>query len=58
LGKFLGAIVALFGIGIFALPAGIIASGFNEEMQKRQTLRNKTQPIICPHCGKEIEDNR
>ncbi len=58
LGKFLGAIVALLGIGIFALPAGIIASGFNEEMQKRQTLRNKTQPTICPHCGKEIEDNR
>jgi len=58
LGKFLGAIVALFGIGIFALPAGIIASGFNEEIQKRQTLRNKTQPITCPHCGKEIDHNR
>lgn len=55
LGKFLGAIVALFGIGIFALPAGIIASGFNEEMQKRQALRTQIQPKICPHCGKKID---
>ncbi len=56
LGKFLGAIVALFGIGIFALPAGIIASGFNEEMQKRQALKNQIQPRNCPHCGKKIDD--
>mgnify|MGYP003444872691 FL=1 len=36
LGRFLGAILAFLGIGIFALPAGIIASGFSEEVQKRK----------------------
>ena len=54
LGKFIGAVVALFGIGIFALPAGIIASGFTEEMQKRQALKTQARSRICPHCGKEI----
>lgn len=36
LGRFLGAILAFLGIGIFALPAGIIASGFSEEVLKRK----------------------
>ncbi|MEG4800607.1 ion transporter [Microcoleus sp. ARI1-B5] len=36
LGKLLGAILAFLGIGIFALPAGIIASGFSEEVQRRK----------------------
>jgi len=36
LGKFLGAILAFVGIGIFALPAGIISSGFSEEVQRRR----------------------
>ncbi|MEO6861085.1 MAG: ion transporter [Microcoleus sp.] len=35
-GKFLGAILAFLGIGIFALPAGIIASGFSEEVQNKK----------------------
>lgn len=50
LGKFLGAVIALLGIGLFALPAGILASGFAEEIQKKSKRR------ICPHCGKEIDD--
>ncbi len=50
MGKFLGAIIALLGIGIFALPAGILASGFSEEISKREN-REK----ICPHCGKRID---
>jgi voltage-gated potassium channel len=50
LGKFLGAIIALLGIGMFALPAGILGSGFVEEIQKK-----KASSKICPHCGKAIE---
>lgn len=49
-GKFLGAVIALLGIGMFALPAGILASGFAEELQKKGKKR------VCPHCGKEIDD--
>ncbi|MEG4217920.1 ion transporter [Microcoleus sp. Pol14C6] len=36
LGKLLGAMLAFLGIGIFALPAGIIAAGFSEELQKKK----------------------
>lgn len=50
IGKFFGAIIAILGIGMFALPAGILASGFAEEMQRRRKRR------ICPHCGKDIDE--
>ncbi|MBU7010980.1 MAG: ion transporter [Theionarchaea archaeon] len=52
LGKFLGAVIALLGIGMFALPAGILASGFAEELQKKGRKEKK----ICPHCGKDIDE--
>ncbi|OGS26938.1 MAG: hypothetical protein A2297_00995 [Elusimicrobia bacterium RIFOXYB2_FULL_48_7] len=50
LGKFLGSIIALIGIGMFAVPTAIIGSGFMEEMQ-REKKAHKT----CPHCGKELD---
>lgn len=65
LGKFLGAVIALLGIGLFALPAGILASGFAEELQHNRTKNcehEQGEPeelssiIICPHCGKEIHN--
>jgi voltage-gated potassium channel len=51
LGKLMGAVVAIIGIGIFALPAGILASGFAEEAAKRKQIKT------CPHCGKLIDIN-
>jgi voltage-gated potassium channel len=51
LGKFLGSLIALLGVGLVALPAGILASGFSEEMS-RQPIQKEN---ICPTCGKEIE---
>ncbi|MCP4566289.1 MAG: ion transporter [FCB group bacterium] len=50
LGKLLGTVVALLGIGMFALPAGILGSGFLEEIVSKKQI-NK----ICPHCGKKLE---
>jgi voltage-gated potassium channel len=49
LGKILSALISFLGIGLFALPAGIIASGFAAEIQTKTT-----DPVICPHCGKPI----
>lgn len=46
LGKALGMVVAITGIGVFALPASIMASGFIEAA-KEETTR-------CPHCKREI----
>jgi voltage-gated potassium channel len=51
LGKFFGAIIAITGIGMFAIPTGIIGSGFIEELQKK-----REKPNICPHCGKNISE--
>ncbi|MBM4043322.1 MAG: ion transporter, partial [Planctomycetes bacterium] len=41
--------IALLGLGFFALPAGILASGFAEELQSRRAEKK-----TCPHCGREI----
>lgn len=49
LGKFFGAIIALLGIGLFALPAGILGSGFVGALRRKA---NST--FYCPHCGEEI----
>ncbi len=36
LGKVLGGFVTILGLGMYALPAGILASGFMQELNKRQ----------------------
>jgi len=51
-GKILGSIIALLGIGIVALPTGIISSAFIEKIQERK--QTKKIACNCPHCGKEI----
>jgi len=49
-GRVLGAVIAILSIGLFALPAGILASGFAEEMRRgREEERRR-----CPHCHGEI----
>jgi voltage-gated potassium channel len=50
LGKTLTSVISILGIGMFALPAGILASGFSDEFKKS----NKKK--YCPHCGKELEN--
>lgn len=54
-GKLLGAILAILGIGLFALPAGILASGFSEELQRKRLQAQPKIGEMCPHCGQEIE---
>lgn len=48
-GKVAAAVVAILGIGLFALPTAIIGSGFVEAVQKGK------RPSRCPHCGEPIE---
>ena len=52
LGKFLGGIIAILGVAVFALPTGILASGFAEQIRE-QTEKRK---IKCPHCGEEFHE--
>lgn len=53
LGKFLGGIFAIAGVGLLALPAGILSSGFFELLHVE---KDKKIAVKCPHCGKEIHD--
>ena len=48
-GKVIAAIISILGIGMFALPTGILGAGFVEEMQSRKDMVRK-----CPHCGENI----
>lgn len=49
LGRFFGSIIALLGVGMVALPTGILGAGFVEVIQKR-----KKPASTCPHCGKPL----
>ncbi len=57
-GKFFGGIIAILGIGIFALPAGILASGFSTELEKITEVSsedNESDEVYCPHCNKLMQ---
>lgn len=47
IGKIISAIIAILGIGLIALPTGILGAGFIEKIQKNKD-------IVCPHCGHTI----
>lgn len=58
LGKVMAGIMAVLGVGIFALPAGILANGFGksynnpEEEIKEEINHSET----CEHCGQIIKN--
>lgn len=55
-GKILSAIIALLGIALVAVPTGIIASGFTDQLQKeRESNKDDEQKHFCPYCGKKID---
>ncbi len=49
MGKFCASIIAVLGIGMFALPTGILGAGFVEAIEKRSKSKE-----TCPHCGGEL----
>ena len=48
-GKICASIILLAGVAMLALPAGIITSGFLDEMAKVK------KGNLCPHCGKSLD---
>lgn len=48
-GKVIAAGVAVLGIAVYAIPTGIMASAFTEELRKK-----RLKPRKCPHCGKDL----
>lgn len=60
-GKVISAIVAITGIGLIALPTGILSAGFTEKISRDKTARNSDDPeknLICPHCGKPLDNHK
>lgn len=52
LGKILSSVIALLGIGLVAVPTGIISAGFMERIGDEQP---ETKKPYCPYCGKKLE---
>ncbi|MCE2733088.1 MAG: ion transporter [Cyclobacteriaceae bacterium] len=49
-GKVMAGIISVIGVGMYALPAGILSAGIAEHLREKKNKR------VCPHCGKEIHD--
>ena len=56
-GRFLSAIIALLGIGLVAVPTGIVTSGFMEASSNEEDDENSQQDEkhFCPYCGKNLD---
>ena len=51
-GKLLSTIIAFLGIGLVAVPTGIISAGFVEQIDKHE---DEEQKHYCPYCGKRLD---
>ncbi|MCR5062148.1 MAG: ion transporter [Treponema sp.] len=52
LGKLLSAVIALLGIGLVAVPTGIISAGFVEEISESKECKKIK---YCPYCGEKLD---
>lgn len=54
-GRILSAIVTFLGIGLTAIPTGILSAGFIEQTQLLNKKKEKSAHVeTCPHCGKPV----
>lgn len=58
-GRLLSGLVAVMGIGLVAVPTGIVSSGFIEELAKRRSAGRQGGGApagrLCPHCGRPLD---
>lgn len=60
-GKSMAAIISIMGIGIVAIPTGIISAGFTDAMEKRRKAKMDKQvdaeipKLYCPYCGQRLD---
>jgi voltage-gated potassium channel len=52
IGKFLGVMIGLVGIGMFAMPTGILASAFIDQLKQRS---REQATKCCPKCGAPVD---
>ena len=49
-GRVIAGVIAVLGVALLAIPTGIMAASFTEQMQ----LQRASGPERCPHCGEDI----
>lgn len=63
-GRVMGGAIALLGIGLVAVPTGIITAGFSEQISQkrlekdaaeRSDYEKQDEKKFCPYCGHKIE---
>lgn len=55
-GRLFASIISIVGIGIIAIPTGIIAVGFTSVINKEHEAADKEDPkLYCPYCGHKLE---
>ncbi len=58
LGKFLSGVIAILGIGLVAVPTGIISAGFIESIDEQKHTKEERETddkCYCPYCGKKLK---
>ena len=53
LGQTIAAVIAILGIGMFALPAGLLGAGFVDALAAH---RSEEPERRCPHCGERLDE--
>lgn len=56
-GRLLGGLVAITGLLLFAIPTGILAAGFSEELERSRKEKEASEKGLCPHCGRPLEEH-
>lgn len=58
-GKVFSSIIAVLGLGLFAIPTGILASGFNEQLQERRAVATSASTCAqCNHLQEQLDQAR
>ncbi len=55
LGRLFAAVISIMGIGVVAIPTGIITAGFNAAMVANKHEKDDPK-LFCPYCGHKLED--
>ncbi|PSR09761.1 MAG: potassium channel protein [Bacteroidetes bacterium] len=56
-GKLISGIIAILGIGLVALPTGILSAGFIEKIEEKNQKKIEKEKKVyqfCPHCGEKL----
>ena len=55
IGRFFASVISLVGIGIIAIPTGIIAGGFSNAIN-RKAHASAEPKHYCPYCGHKLDE--